>query len=329
MRIPPVAVVEELLRSGQAEERATSWFKTQKHNEHLCTRFEEQLHNIMECFVKFSAGMAYDIQGPSDRGTDVVLQYRPKEQTQHEFLAFQVKSYDDLKDKRYLQTLKAQESDTRGRFRDQLACYYIVLCTDAKEHKEKIREINNAFVGREKLTVIGPRFARTFLALTRVQIFASVQNEMRSGDVVFRKAANIASQLTPTEFAVLLLLTEESLKDPAELSEIEHYHAHPFLDKIYRAVPPLRTRGEYLDDEVVVRSDMHQDDSRLRFANDVDGLQGRYLELYASSGWKLDTDAIQPLSLLLMDARLRYDMPTNEQLEHLYMMFKGDWPLED
>lgn len=329
MRVTPVHVLEELLRMRESAISATAWFKTRKHNDDLCPLGEEQVNAVMECFVKFFV-LGYDIQGPKDQGTDIVLRYLPSGDSEHQYVALQLKSYDDLKHKDYLRILKAQESDSRGRFRDQLERYYIVLCTDAKEHREKIREIKNAFATAEQVSVINPTFARTFFALTRGQIFSAVQAEVRSGDIVFRQATAIAADLTPTEFATLLLLTKVGINTPDSISSLERLHSDSFLQHVYNSIPVYNTRDSYFgEDEVIVRSDLAQDESAGRFAEDIDKLTGLYVQSYANNRWELDIQGLKPLSLLLLDAELRFNMKGNELLEHVYDLLKPDWPLSE
>ncbi|SRR5258706_4577509 len=327
MRVTPIHVLEELLRMRESASSATAWFKTKKHNDDLCPLGEQQINAVMECFVKFFV-LGYDIQGPKDQGTDIVLRYLPPGDSEHQYVALQIKSYDDLKQKDYLRILKAQESESRSRFRDQLERYYIVLCTDAKEHREKIREVKNAFATAEKVSVINPTFARTFFSLTRGQIFSAVQAEVRSGDIVFKKAAAIAADLTPTEFAILLLLTEIGINTPENVSSLERLHSNSFLQHVYSSIEAYNTRDSYFGEyEVVVRSDLAQDDSARRFAEDIDKLSDLYIHSSANNRWELDIQGLKPLSLLLLDAELRFDMKGNELLEHVYDLFKPDWPL--
>lgn len=322
MRITPVLVLEELLRLRATASTATAWFKTKKHNEDLCPIGERQLNAVMDCFHKFFS-IGYDIQGPGDQGTDLVLRYLPAGDAEHEFVAIQLKSYDDINKKDYLRNLKAQESDARGRFRDQLSRYYILICTDSKEHTGQIRAIKNAFATTANVSVVDPTFALTFFRMTAREIFSAVQAEVRGGDIVFKQARRIAADLSPTQFALMLVLISSALND--RVPTMDELFSNSFVRHAYAAVPELPHRNDYFrnnDSTRKVAKNIQE-----RFAKDIDNLTGEYIQSHATQGWVLDLDALKPLSLLLLDAELRFDLRGDELLEHVYELFKSEWPL--
>src|SRR5690242_10584105 len=99
-----------LLRYRRSPEKATELFRHWKHNADILPKLQEQLEILREARGKFQA-VVYDIQGIHDEGSDIVIKYHLDDKPD-DLICFQVKSFDDLCKKDYLQGLKAQRDDT-------------------------------------------------------------------------------------------------------------------------------------------------------------------------------------------------------------------------
>ena len=68
-------IITRLLRYQHAPEKTTSLFRTLKHNADLLPRLQAVLETTLQAYGKFEE-VVYDIQGPRDDGSDVVLRCR-------------------------------------------------------------------------------------------------------------------------------------------------------------------------------------------------------------------------------------------------------------
>lgn len=117
-------------------------------------------------------------------GTDLVLRCKPMGTGRSpELICFQVKSFDDLAKKTYLQELKAQRDDSFRKLMG-LSWYFVVLCTDSGTHEDKIRHIMAEFRSADRTEVIEPAFAYTFLLHPKARVEALVTRSMEDGDFV-------------------------------------------------------------------------------------------------------------------------------------------------
>ncbi|WAC08835.1 MAG: hypothetical protein OS130_06525 [Thermodesulfobacteriota bacterium] len=138
-------IITRLLRYQRTPDKTTSNFKRWKHNNDILPILQRQLEMILSSYGKFQP-VVYDTQGILDDGSDLILRHREVSLVEKEFaiISFQAKSYDDLCKKTYMQELKAQRDDT---FRKVVGLnyYFLFLCTDAIEHKNKLRNIAAEF----------------------------------------------------------------------------------------------------------------------------------------------------------------------------------------
>src|SRR5687767_13775782 len=102
-------IIYELLQFRRSPYEATSIFSSLKHNVDLCPKFQAKLESVYDAFDKYQT-ITYDIQGPRDQGTDILVRQRIDDENR--YICFQIKSNDDLKKSDYLKVLKAQYFDT-------------------------------------------------------------------------------------------------------------------------------------------------------------------------------------------------------------------------
>jgi hypothetical protein len=150
--------VRRLLRYQRAPDKATRTVRHWKHNADILPKLQGQLEMLLAAYGKFEP-VVYDTQGIRDDGSDIVLRCRQtKEDKAPELICFQVKSFDDLAKKTYMQELKAQRDDS---FRKVMGMtyYFLMLCTDVQAHRDRVRLIAAEFRSADRTEVIEPAFS--------------------------------------------------------------------------------------------------------------------------------------------------------------------------
>ena len=137
----------------------------------------------MECFHR-DANVAYDIQGLSDSGCDVLLRLTTANSAA--FVGVQVKSHRELSTTRDLvKDLRDQLSRAEDHY-DPLLTWYAFLAADVSDQSSltqaSIRRIQAALSKKRTVTVVDPTYARTFLRLSKPQMDSLTTLTIRSGD---------------------------------------------------------------------------------------------------------------------------------------------------
>ena len=219
-------VIYELLRFRRSESSKTSHFKKLKHTKDLCPLIEKKITKIIESFNKYKR-IVYDIQGFHDKGTDIL--FRESDDENNSYICFQIKNEDDFLRSDVLKELKAQHSDSTNNFSPCIA-YYILICADinisrdikdskgngikeniklnkqANQNIESVRKIEAAFSTYKNTFIIDSSYMETFLNLTLTQIDAVTKSKFGDEDVVFKKAIDITSVLTPSESSIIYFM---------------------------------------------------------------------------------------------------------------------------
>ncbi len=328
-------IVYDLLQFRRVSAIATDAFLTMKHDADLCPKFQARIESVFSAFDKYQR-ITYDIQGPGDAGTDIVLRERDTEE--YEYISFQIKSQDDLKEKNYLKTLKAQLFDSRNRYQKQLTDYYIVLCCSLlkkdpktgqlvfdKAAKGRIRSISGDFNLEPNVHVIEPEYALAFLRLSNLQIDAVVKNKLGEGDIVLREACDLVRDLTPTETALVAFMIWMKLYKSADWVNINDIKESTFLQSIYSSITDRNREAFFIFEEDLEDVDdrdyyaLLQQPTGLnydeRIIQDLDYLEGERLELDDDTGkYSIELQTVQPLATIMMDGSIRYDYSGDELL---------------
>lgn len=317
-------ILDELLRYRQSPDRATEGFKRMKHNDVLCPSLERQLNTFLDCSVKYHK-VAYDVQGPRDRGTDIVLRYTQDDETR--YLVLQVKSYDDLKERNYLNILKAQLFEIESEYGAALTHRFVVLCTDAIEHKNQLRNIKKDCSRSASITVVDPTYAWTFLRLSDMRIDALVQAILKEDDAVYREARKSISDFTPLEIAILLcaiLCARESGSTRVDLSALREVG---FLDEALENIPDWerdeffyrRDPDDYDDGDEYPDAVDGRRDSEVRLAEAIDALDDAVLRVSSSSdSIDLDRPSCEALEATMLDAQVRFGYSGSELVAYVF-----------
>lgn len=323
-------LVHELLRYKASSDNATKAFEKSKHNDHLCPLIEQQGNRILDCFVKYHS-VAYDVQGINDRGTDVLLRYYEKNESgesESKFIAFQIKSFDDLKSKDYLREIKAQCFESLSAFGDKLDQYYIMLCTNKHEHRNKIRQIKNAFASTDKVTVVDPSYALTFLRLSPLRINSVVSSLLRDDDIVYERAVRVLTDFAPSEIAVFLAIVHDAVLRRDRAIDFNEILNQNFIIDVFNKIPDYK-RGYFdlLDSDLSFENDENQDDlsvdlkreTQLRFAEAIDSLDGSLFSIDGDSNEiVIDFDYSLPVQAIILESAVRYGYTGDKLLFYLF-----------
>jgi len=236
-----------------------------------------------------------------------------------EFVCFQVKAEDDLAEKDYLKTLKAQFFDTQNTYGSRLQHYYIVVCYSivAEDEKgefridkgrgEKVKNIIRDFAGEDKVRVIEPGFAAWFLGLSRVQIDVIVRTRFGNDDIVFKEARNLVADLEITEKILLVFILWLNLYHNKQTVTADDITQSEFIRRMHLLI-------------VEDVEDLYQFDYQI--AHDLEILSNQFLES-DGDGFSLSVQAVEPLAILMLDGSVRYDYHNDGLLEYMVRILSG------
>ncbi len=316
-----------LLRYQRAPVRATTRFQGWKHNSILLPRLQEKLEMFLDSYGKHRE-VVYDTQGIRDDGTDLILRVHAVKADTVEIVGFQVKSFDDLQKPRYMQELKAQRDDA---FRKVLGLeyYFIVLCTNLIEHREKMRNIMAEFRSADRTEVIEPTFAYTFLNHPKTRVDALVKRSMEGDDLVFRLAIESVEFPSPSARALAaFLVVQFALTGQARFSTTSLLESPP-LRNIY---DELRERQRDLLNDIEIYEDVAAeawdeeepvqiDDFELQLSADLALLDNDVLEMDSNTEeGRLRAEQLRALIAIVSDALARYDYDEDELRRYMFTL---------
>lgn len=342
MNIAVTQIIDYFVRMHRTLVIETREFKTLRHNEDLCPRFQYQLETILRAMGKFEPWV-YDTQGFHDRGADVVIRVRNERASDHErpeLFAFQIKSYADFRQPDLFRTLKAQRDDAFRKIAN-LSAYYLALCTD--EHKDKaiVRNIEAEFQDAERTLIIEPTYCLNFIRLPERKIEGSVTRIEQAEDIVFRRALETIDLPSPT--AALLALYVATLEsERATALNANVLKNQTALERLYTTTLENRRiarerLGEPIEDDEDDLPDLRKlqpsrpltEASRKRMtevffdnfddalAYDLDILDTHLIDVDSNSGRiAVRRDAVLPLIALLTDAKVRYGLEGADLFEY-------------
>jgi hypothetical protein len=317
-------IIYNILQLKRAAKEDTEIFVTLKHNADLCPKLQHKLESVFSAFEKYQR-IVYDIQGPRDQGSDVIIRQIINDETH--FICFQIKSEVDLKDKSWLKNIKAQWVDSQNSYRNLLD-YYIFLCCDSRdsETKNKIRLLESEFSSTKPVHIIEPEYALTFLKLSLMQTDAIIKAKLGSEDIVYRNGLSIVTDFTPTEDAILYYMIYQKIYEGSDsIDEITILDSE-FIKYVYANTPDLN-RDWFFEDEESTNDDFHQDytirelDTHERLSLDLEELKDLYILMSKSHGSYVNFLQVQPLVLLMMDGNERYGYTGDDLLFYMMALF--------
>ena len=229
---PILDTIVFLARYRRAPADATADFRRMKHNSDLVPKLQTQLESMLNAHGRFRE-VIYDTQGIHDDGVDAIVRIPQADSDgSPRLIGFQVKSYDDMNKPGYLKDLKAQHSDATRKVQG-LEYYLIMLCTDIRKHRDRVRSVTNEFRSTPNVEVIEPQFACTFLQHPGTRIDAIVKRMVESSDMVFKEAQReIAAFDSPSTRALVVYLTVQSVL----CSQFEFYQDQLLTDLVLEQI---------------------------------------------------------------------------------------------
>ena len=333
MENPVRKIIFNLLQYRRAASKQTKVFSNLRHDKDLCPRFQKKLESIRDVCRRYPQ-LVYEVQGLSDKGTDVLL--RQESGGECLFVCLQIKSDSDMRDKSILKNLKGQWFDTENHY-CPLLDYYIVLCcpADGKDQKRKIARVEAEFAKHPVIKVIEPEFALTFLSLTELQIDAYVKALFSSDDIVYRQAVESLIGLTPTERAIIFSLLSMLLCEQKETVNIKELTSSSFLTAIYSEVPDIVSAWyrdyDYAKDldeafqageSVSYRGrELPKEDIQPRIAVDLDYLEDRLITCATEDHYSINIQATRAVAAVMLDGQVRYGYEGNDLLRYMMDVF--------
>lgn len=340
-------IIYQLISFMRSNDESTDFFSRVKHNADLCPRYLEQLEKILQAFEKYQS-IAYDIQGPKDRGTDVVVKM-PSEGEEINHICLQIKSEDDLKNGDYLKILKAQYFDATRTYKNILD-YYILLCCDARKNKEKIRSVAADFSHDKNVHVIIPEYSLNFYRLGLIQIDALIKAKLGSEDIVYNKALDLVGDIIPTERAILFYLIWKKVFENKDVLSFEDIYNADFIRNVYHIVPDYVRAWFFFEDESIEEDEDNESDFKeidqdgieeelydvaaytneyeirgydimTRISHDLDYLEDQFFDQDDFGSYRLDISLVYPLITLMVDGHLRYEYTGKELLSYMMDLF--------
>jgi hypothetical protein len=245
---------------------ATAAFRKMKHNAGILPTLQTQLELVLNAHGRFRE-VIYDTQGIHDDGVDALVRIPSSDPDgTPQLIGFQVKSFDDMKNAGYLKDLKAQHSDAFRKVQG-LVHYFIMLCTDIAEHRERVRSVESEFRSAPNVTIIEPQFAYSLLHHPETRIDAVVKRMIESKDLVFREAFNeVAAFDSPTVRALVVYLAVESVLK----RQVEFHQSQLLGDRILEDIyKELRDKQEELLAEYRFNQQQEQIDTDLTEEEEV------------------------------------------------------------
>lgn len=311
-------ILDELLRYRLSPAAATEGFKLLRHNDDLCPAVERQVNTYLDCALKYHR-VAYDVQGPRDRGSDVVLRHGEDEETR--FVVMQVKSFHDLKERDYLSRLKAQAFEVHTEYGDQLDHYFILLCTDALEQASQLRNIRKDFATAYRTTVVDPTYVWTFLRLSALSIDAVVEAILKQQDAVYGQARSLVVDSAPLETAILLSLLAHALGSGSYDVRLEHLRSVRFLDFALDRISDIDYEDYFYDDPDEPQEPQKDRgrDADTRIAEALDAMDTDTIVVDPISDViTVNYISCEPLIALMLDAKVRFGYEGSQLARYLF-----------
>lgn len=314
-------IIYHFLTLSKAGRDETSIFKTLRHNDDLCPGLSERIETILSYLKKYRE-ISYDIQGTKDEGSDVILRYYVDKKVH--FICFQMKSYEDLKDRDYLRKLKAQYVDSRKRF--DFEDYYIILATDKREARDKIRLIKAELSTIQEVTIIDPFQFLFFWRLKSAQVGAIIKSFVDEGDLLIQRALERVAGLFKTHYCLIFFILDLSIrKGFLSAIDIDAILFSKYLREVYETFPIEEIKdGEYMYS--LDRSHYDSKDFEKMVKRDLDFLNEKYFNTdFENNRIIVDYDYLKPIICLILEAQIKYEFNTQETVEYLEQLVLSIW----
>jgi len=212
-RLSPAELVAHFFDLRGVTETETQAFRELRHNKDLCPRFRRNVDALLTSYSAYHADV-HDIQSMSDEGVDVLLRCTMEGSSAWR-IGLQVKSYPEFEDwvakRGSSMTEKLVAQHSRATHNAKVDDYYIVLCTDANEHRGQIRQIVSTFKNYASVRVIIPQKALAFYQMWEDLISIEVTRLLCADDLLLTAARDEMQRLEDAEAYLLIHLACSAL----------------------------------------------------------------------------------------------------------------------
>jgi hypothetical protein len=317
-------LIYELLFYRRTTLADTEWFLDKKHNSFLVPQFDLRVGDILDSFEKYRR-ISYDTQGVRDHGIDVLLRYGAQGEKQMRYIGFQIKSHTDLEERDWLTKLKAQILDAKNHV--SMEDLFIVLCTDARLHIDKLRMVQGELSKDETTHVVRPEYCRTFYRLCPQRIGAFIKTHLSEEDLVYRLASNAMSDLTPHQAAIVVELVVGHFVEGVSTWNVQDLRQREFLASTYTNLPnlPIDYFWAEKDKEANdIQVDCERDEDKA-WISDLEGLESLFIQLDTRADTvSLIEKGLVPLAALALDGCVRYGYTGDDLRKYLMETLLGD-----
>jgi hypothetical protein len=315
-------IIFYFMTASKTRPRDTTKFIKMEHNKHLCPKVEEQLNEILGYFLQYRS-ISYDIQGFRDAGTDVLLRYYVDGEPQ--FICFQIKSHDDLKQKDYMKVIKAQylDSDTKYKMVD----YYLLLATDETSEKDKIRTIKSELAKVGKCTVIDPSYFLFFLSIDNSQMGAVIKSYLHEGDILISHSMSILKGLFRSQYMLIFTMIDSVARKGFEPIKIDDIVYNNSLKEEYdKQIKDNRRKRKKAEDDIYDYDYAlyESKDYEAMIYQDLDVLSEIYFSVdYENKLIHPDMKYLKSILALVLEAQFRYNYESEEMVKYMEGIIYG------
>jgi hypothetical protein len=184
--IDPIALLTEMLCIETVADTETRLLTRLAHNKDLCPAFKKQALAVLHAYEKHRVDV-HDVQGFRDKGCDILIAF-DEEGGESRRVGLQIKSHDEIsawwgkKGPSLVATLKGQYVEATQE--STVETWYLVLCTDAVQYADAVRHLTETFGGYDRVRIITPARALTFLQLGGDEIEAITARILCRRDLV-------------------------------------------------------------------------------------------------------------------------------------------------
>jgi hypothetical protein len=299
--VSPATIFATMARYRMSPTEKTMEFESLRHNKDLCPTFHQHAERLLASFNKYTS-ISYDIQGPRDRGSDILIRYGDAESIHNNtrFVALQVKSFEECeKDKKIVGRIKSQIYETETEYDQRLERYYLLLCTNQLKHVDRVRAICAELKNDTLVDVVVPQYALTLFKMAEATIDSIADRMLYPEDFVRKKARNEIAGIGRCQLELLITCLVDSIEHRGDFKVAESVILH--------------TRLGVLNDEPC------------ETAESLSKLEGEFLDAdHDKSEYRFRRDSLAGVIALYYDSLVRFEHSGAAAVGYLYSFLEKD-----
>jgi len=275
-----------------------------KHNKDLVPSFTNKLNEILDHFDRYH-NITYDVQGIKDKGIDVLVIY--EFDNEEKKIGIQIKSYDDLEEKDWLKTLKAQVTEVISNHRN-IEDFYIAFCTDISKHKDKIRNATAELAGINKI-ILNPEHSLYFMNLKDYEIGSYLKRKLSDDDPVVIDAKENFDELTLAQAAMVIEVASFFMENGKKEFEHDVITQSSFVSEVYDIYPNIPSELYKIADKNI--KELFRKKYEIDEISDFQSLCGKHIDMLSNTEeFVFDHESNMALISIMYEARARlhYDV---------------------